>query len=170
MGWFSDFLKGLSGNNTIVVQSILPDVAKSEIKAGRLPVLKTDSIFISKGEKIHFIDKAVMIKEKKIRQYKTYSHGASGPSIFGGGVRTRLGAAYTKPIDQLEIEQYKGILYITNKRVIFVSKKQGFDKQHKYLSAATPYSNGVELQYGSTIYCLVIPDGKTIFKLLQLVH
>lgn len=49
-----------------VITSILPDVAKQEIMNGRLPILKTDNIFLKSGEVCHFIDKAIYEKKKPL--------------------------------------------------------------------------------------------------------
>ena len=42
-------------NKIPTVTSILPDAARQEILAGRLPILNTDKLFLKKGEKIHYI-------------------------------------------------------------------------------------------------------------------
>ena len=64
MGFF-DSLFG-NKNQIPIVTSILPDAARQEIIAGRLPILNTDKLFLKKGEKIHFIDKAVNMEQKKV--------------------------------------------------------------------------------------------------------
>lgn len=47
------FLDAIFGNNQPPrINSILPEVAKQEIRAGRLPILNTDSLFLKRGEKI----------------------------------------------------------------------------------------------------------------------
>ena len=58
MGLF-DALFG-NRNQIPTVTTILPDAARQEIIAGRLPILNTDKLFLKRGEKIHFIDKAVV--------------------------------------------------------------------------------------------------------------
>ena len=59
------FLDAIFGNNQPPrINSILPEVAKQEIRAGRLPILNTDSLFLKRGEKIHYIDKAIDIEIK----------------------------------------------------------------------------------------------------------
>ncbi len=62
MGFF-DVLFG-NKNQIPTVTSILPAAAKNEIISGRLPILNTDQLFLKRGEKIHFIDKAVNLEEK----------------------------------------------------------------------------------------------------------
>ena len=60
MGLF-DALFG-NRNQIPTVTTILPDAARQEINAGRLPILNTDKLFLKRGEKIHFIDKAVNLE------------------------------------------------------------------------------------------------------------
>lgn len=151
------------------VTTILPAAAEQEIKNGRLPRLNTDTIFTQKGEYIHYIDKAILLKDKTKKHYKTKNMGFSGPGLFKGD-RIHFGEAKAEPVEEIITEQFKGILYVTNKRVIFVNKDNGFDKAYRYLSAVTPYSNGIELQYGSTTYSLLVPDGAVlnqVFKILN---
>ena len=159
------FLDALFNKNQIpTVTTILPDAAKNEIWAGRLPILNTDNIFLKRGEKIHLIDKAINLEEKRVRQ--TVHHGHSGPGLFKG---TRYSHGYAKPIERIEYVQHRGILYITNQRVIFQAKEWGFDKTYRYLTAITPYSNAVELQFGNKTYQLIVNDGNTVYQALQLI-
>ena len=66
------FFDSLFGNKNQIptVTSILPDAARQEIIAGRLPILNTDKLFLKKGEKIHFIDKAVNMEQKKVKEFR----------------------------------------------------------------------------------------------------
>lgn len=159
------FFDNLFGVNQIpTVTTILPVAAKQEIMAGRLPILNTDNIFLKKGEKIHYLDKAINLEEKT---KKTYRHvGHSGPGLFKG---TRYNVGMGKPIESTELIQHKGILYITNQRIIFQAKEQGFDKTYRYLTAIQPYSNACEMQFGNKSYCMIVPDGNCLYKVLQLI-
>ena len=163
MGFF-DLFSGPQ-QTTPTVNSILPDVARKEIENGRLPQLKTENIFLKSGEYCCYIDKALLLVEKTT---KTYRHiGTSVPGLFKG---TRVNFGQGKPVEHTETVQFKGILYITNKRVILQSKENGFDKLHRYLTAIKPYSNGVELQYGNKTYSMVVPDGGLVEWVLKLVN
>ena len=73
------FFDSLFGNKNQIptVTSILPDAARQEIIAGRLPILNTDKLFLKKGEKIHFIDKAVNMEQKKVKEFR-HSGGSAG--------------------------------------------------------------------------------------------
>ncbi|GEM_PF-3182983 len=56
---------------------------------------------------------------------KTYCHvGHSVPGLFKG---TRYNVGVGKLIESTELIQHKGILYITNQRIIFQAKEQGIE-------------------------------------------
>ena len=158
-----DFFFGT--NNAPTVSSILPDLAKQEILAGRLPRLNTDNLFLKKGEYCCYIDKAILLVEKTRKVYR--SHGFSTPGIFDGN-RHNFGSGSAEEI--VETQPFKAILYITNQRIILQCKDHGFDKAYKYLSAVKPYSNGIELQYGSKTYSLVVPDGRIPYETIKIIQ
>lgn len=148
-----------------ISQSIFPMAAKKEIYECRLPQLRTDKIFLKKGEICCYIDKAILNTHIKRSVKQRVSH--STPGLFKG---TRITTSYGKPIEYDEMKQTRGILYITNKRIIFQAPQNAFDKPHSSLSAIQPYNNGVVLQYGSTNYELIVPDGAIIDSLLKLIN
>lgn len=63
------------------------------------------------------------------------------------GTRINLGNGRTDVVDNVQYETIRGILYITNKRIIFVGGFSGFDKRISDLIALTPYANCVEFQF-----------------------
>lgn len=150
---------------TQIMDSILPITAKNEIIASRLPQLNTTNIFLKNGEVCSYIDKALLNVHVKKRINRHVGH--SGPGLFKG---TRFHTGITTPYEYEDIKQQKGILYITNMRVIFQASENAFDKQHKYLSSVAPFSNAIVLQYGSTTYELVVPDGSIVNHVLKLVN
>lgn len=168
MGFF-DWLFGETQPQIPTVHSILPSVVTDEIRQGRLPHINADRLFVKRGEICHYADRAILIIEKKNRVYRTRNVGVSGPGLFKGN-RYHHGRAITTSEEEVETDQYQGILYITNKRIIFTSKTVGFDKQYRYLSAVKPYSNGIELQYGSTIYSIIVPDGAIAYAVIQMLQ
>ena len=160
------FFDALFGNNLLpTVSSILPDAAKQEIISGRLPVINTDHIFPKKGEKVHYIDKAINVEIKKTKIYVHY--GVSRPGLILHENRVNYGRG--RPIEKEENVYHKGILYITNQRIIFQAKENGFDKTFKYLTAFVPYSNGIELQFGNKSYTILVSDGSIVNQVLQLI-
>ena len=155
----------LNGNNIPHVNTILPDAAKQEILAGRLPRLNTDHIFLKRGEYCCYIDKAILL-EDKIK--KNYHHvGGSMPGLIDGN-RNNFGVGTTKEF--VETKQYKAILYITNQRIILECKDHGLDKTYKYLTSYKPYPNGIELQFGSKTCSLAVPDGDIPYRVIKIIQ
>lgn len=161
---FWDLLLG-SKNQLPTVTSILPGAARQEIIAGRLPILNTDKLFLKKEEKIHFIDKAVNMEQKKVKEYR--HSGFSTPGLFEGN---RYSRGRGRTVEHIELVQHRGILYVTNQRIVFQAKEWGFDKTYRYLTAITPYSNACELQFGSKSYCLIVADGSVLNHVLKLIQ
>ena len=162
MGLFDLFFQQ---NTTPTVSSILPEAAKLEIRAGRLPRLNTDNLFTKKGEYCCYIDKAILLVNKTKKVYK--SHGVSTPGLFKGN-RHNWGTGTSN--EYVETQEFKAILYITNQRIVLQCRDHGFDKAYKYLSAVKPYSNGIELQYGNKTYCLVVPDGTIPYEVIKIIQ
>lgn len=158
-----DILFG-GGNQVPTVTSILPVAARNEIMMGRLPILNTDNVFLKRGEKIHYIDKAVNLEEKIVKEYRHVGH--SSPGIFKGN---RWSSGRGKTIERTELVQHRGILYITNQRIIFQAKEWGFDKNYRYLTAITPYNNACEMQFGNKTYCMIVAEGDVLYQALQLI-
>ena len=104
---------------TPIVTTILPDIAKQEILRGRLPILKTNKIFLKNGEVCHYIDKAIYEKKTVRKRYVRRNTGYSVPGLFKG-TRINLGGGKTDVVDNVQYETIRGILYITNRRIIFV--------------------------------------------------
>ena len=99
MGFF-DALLG-NRNQVPVVTTILPDAARQEIIAGRLPILNTDTLFLKRGEKIHFIDKAINLEQKTVKEYR--HSGASAPGLFKG---TRWNTGRGRTVEHTEPVSY----------------------------------------------------------------
>ena len=160
------FFDALFGNQNQIptVTTILPDAARQEIIAGRLPILNTDKLFLKRGEKIHFIDKAINMEQKTVKEFRHV--GGSAPGLFEG---TRWSSGRGRTVEHTELVQHRGILYITNQRIVFQAKEWGFDKTYRYLTAITPYSDACEMQFGNKSYCMIVADGSVVNQVLQLI-
>lgn len=164
--WEDGTFDALFGNRNQIptVTTILPDAASQEIIAGRLPILNTDKLFLKRGEKIHFIDKAINMEQKTVKEFRHV--GGSTPGLFEG---TRWSSGRGRTVEHTELVQHRGILYITNQRIVFQATEWGFDKTYRYLTAITPYSNACEMQFGNKSYCMVVADGSVVNQVLQLI-
>lgn len=161
---FLDTLLGTQ-NQIPLVTSILPSAAKNEILAGRLPILNTDKLFLKRGEKIHFIDKAINLEQKTVKEYRHVGH--SSPGLINGN---RWSSGSGRTVEHTKFIQHRGILYITNQRIVFQASEWGFDKTYRYLTAITPYDNACEMQFGSKSYCMIVAEGSVVYQVLQLIR
>ena len=152
-----------------LITTILPDVAKQEILNGRLPILLTDKIFLKQNEVCHYIDKAIYEKKTVKKRYIRRNNGYRMPGLFKG-TNINIGNGYTDVDEDIQYDNFKGIIYLTNMRIIFVCSQMGFEKEIKDLVAATPYSNCIELQFKKETYKIFIPDGIVINKALHLIR
>lgn len=153
---------------TPTVPSILPDVARQQIYRGQLPILQPGNLFLKNGETCHFADRAIyekrIVNKKRVRKGTGYSM----PGLFKG-TRVHMGGGNTVTEDDVKYETIKGILYVTNKRIIFVGGSDGFDKKTDDLVAVTPYANCIELQFSKETLKLFVPDGNLPHTVLRLI-
>jgi hypothetical protein len=151
------------------IPSILPTAARNEIMNGRLPHVNPDKLFLKRGEICHYADRA-MLELSKTKKWVNSTHvGHSVPGLLKGN-RWNMGHTISTVEESPFVVNHKGILYITNKRIIFTSKNYGFDKQFQYLSSFCPYANAIELQYGSTLYRIFVPDGNVVANVIQMLQ
>lgn len=164
MGIFSSLF---GGNPPIkqppTLQSIFPTQARALVAQGKLPTLQTDKLVLGAGEVCHFVDMAAIVTEKKY--YKSERTGASYRVWKGFTMHT--GDSTSVPVT--EPEYTKGVLFFTNKRIVFVANKYGFDQKIAKLSAKSFYSDAVELQFGNKTYVLMLPDGDIAQSTLGLI-
>lgn len=152
---------------TPMILSILPGAAAQEIRQGRLPVLRTNKVFLKAGENCHYIDKAIYEKRIVRKRYVRKNSGYSTKGFFKG-TRFYTGNGVTEQQDNVTYEQYRGVLYITNQRIIFQGEQEGFTLKLDDLVAIEPYLNCIELQTSKAQYRLFIPDGNIVQTVLQL--
>lgn len=104
------------------------------------------------------------MEQKTVKEFRHV--GGSTPGLFEG---TRWSSGRGRTVEHTELVQHRGILYITNQRIVFQATEWGFDKTYRYLTAITPYSNACELQFGNKSYCMVVANGNITNQVLQLI-
>lgn len=167
MGFFSElFPNAVPINDNI--PAIMPQGAINQINNGIIPTMHTDKIMLVKGEACHFADRAIMMTEKVTRHFEGKSNGVS--VRLCKGVTYRTGRSKGTPVEEITIEKTKGLIYVTNKRIIFVADKNAFDKKYRYLTAVVPYTDGIKFQFGSKTYALLVPDGNALGNIINLIN
>lgn len=136
-----------------LLQRILPSQAVSKIYSGQLPDIQADKLVLKQGEKCRYVEMGAIVTQKKFtrrwnsgssrRIYKGHTH------YFGMG----------ESLPAYDLEFTKGYLYFTDKRIVFVASKNGFERKLDKISAITDYSDGISLQFGDKSYTILLPDG-----------
>lgn len=139
-----------------IMLSVLPGAALSAIQGGTLPTLNVNTLILSSGEACHFVDKSCLVTQKPVRHYQRKNSGMSFRVMKG--VTYHTGSGESHPIEQQIPVYTPGYLYITNKRIVFVAREKSFEKKLTNLTAITPYSDAVGLQFASKTYNLLLPN------------
>ena len=146
--------------------SVLPSAATSALYSGTLPNLNVNTLILSSGETCHFVDKSCLMTQKTVRHYQRKNRGMSFRVMKG--VTYHTGGGESHPIEQQVPVYTPGYLYITNKRVIFVAREKSFEKKLTSLTAITPYSDAIGLQFASKTFNLLLPIAYMAQRTLEL--
>lgn len=161
---FHLLVMGLFNDN---IPAIMPAGAIDQINKGILPKITTDNIILTDGEECHFAERAILVTEKIEKHYEGTSNGISVRIIKN--VTYRTGKRKGKPVEQVVQEKTKGLVYITNKRIIFLAGKNAFEKKYSTLTAYAPYSNAINLQFGTKTFNLMVPNGAAISRVISMI-
>ncbi|GAA0076219.1 hypothetical protein UT300005_05970 [Clostridium sp. CTA-5] len=129
-----------------------------------LPMVQ-GNIILKQNEICHYCDNALLRKIKN--KVVGYSGGGAGMSFrIAKGITYRSSGSKRIPIRKNIAEDYIGILNITNKRVIFIGEK-GFSHNINTLVSVIPYSDAIEMQFGSKNYIIMTNNGNYIYQIIQ---
>lgn len=167
MGIFSDLFSPEKNSVSESIPPIMPAGAITQINNGILPIMNTDKIMLTKGEECHFAERAILVTEKVSKRYEGRSNGYS--IKLSKHVTYRVGKNNGRPVEEITEEKTKGLIYVTNKRIIFLSDKNAFDKKYSALTACMPYSNAVKLQFGTKTFTLMLPDGGAFANVITMI-
>lgn len=162
MGIISNLLGYVTPEQPPQLKSIYPIAATNKVMSGMLPIISADKIILLPNETCHFVDVATIVTKKTRR--KTFHTGGSY-RVFKG-YTAHLGQSQSVPIE--ESHYTNGILYVTNQRVIFVARENGFDKKIKTITAITPYNNAISLQFSGKSQTLLIPSAIALNAVLNM--
>ena len=170
MGFFDLFFgQPQAQNNTPIIFSNMDQDAKDTIERGQFPSIDTSEIYLQKNEVCYYADNARLMNEKTVKDYMRKLSGVQMPPILG----LHVGYGKYQKVqtgEHVEREFFDGRLFVTNKRMIFLEKEQGFDKRHTSISSIKAYSNAIEIQYGARTYSIFVPDGYLLNDLFEMLH
>ena len=134
------------------------------------PVIPTNDIYLQSGEKCYFKGIIQLVETKVQKDYIHKSLGRSTPGLLKGN-RWGSSVSWRKEIgEHTEAQYFTGILYVTNKRSIFVEKTKGYDKRHTSISAISEFSDGLEIQYGSKTFVIMTEAANRLYELYDKLH
>lgn len=150
------------------LESLVPQRVSNQIMSGQLPKFNPSTIILGQNESCHFMDRAALAIKKTEKSYQSRRNGRSYRLTKGFTIHSSN--ANTKPVVQEWYEYKIGIVFVTNKRIIFVSPENGFEKKVRNLTAVIPYSNAVSLQFNSQILTLMLPQAQFFAEVLRMIH
>ena len=148
--------------------SVLPETAVSLINSGQLPTLNVPTLMLNTDEKCHYVDKACLLVSKTVVTHYDGTRGGMSVDIMKG-LTLHGGKSTTIPVRENVTDIAPGYLYITNKRIVFASKDNAFEKTVGSLTSMTPYSNAIGLQFGNMVHNLLLPTPIQAFAAIKLI-
>ena len=148
--------------------SLVPQRISNEIMTGQLPKFNPSTIMLAQNEICHFMDKAALAVKKTEKSYQSHRHGSSYRVTKGFTLHSSTGN--TKPVVQEWYEYKEGVIFVTNKRIIFVAPDNGFENKIRNLTAVIPYSDAISLQFSSQTITIMLPQAHLMANVLQMIQ
>ncbi len=168
IGWIIDIFKELFGKENNNNKSLMTKESISMIDEGRLPNIAISNLNLSKDEICHYADIGYTFKDKIITT--GYTGKSSGVSLrLMKGLTYRTGGSGGKAIRETQRTTYKGVIYITNKRVIYSSTNECFDKTFDKITSVIEAKDGIILQIGSSSYSIILNTHSEFIKVFNMV-
>lgn len=125
------------------------------IRRGELPIIHNTPVILAPGEVAHLSLNATRLITKNKAVGRT--GGGSGVSFrVAKGVSVRTGGGASKTIYEDVTSTYKGMLIVTNQRIIFINSQQGFEHKLSSVSSLFVDKANVELQVKSKSYTFIV--------------
>ncbi len=139
---------------------------------GYLLPLTNTQIALQKKEECYMGFPAELLEDKTITTgYKHINHGLSMP--ITKGIRYKAGTGYSMPVRERVTTSYRGTIYLTDRRIIFVGGKGSFNINfaNGKLLSFTPYRNGIDFIVEGWVYTInFLPLPGNLFSINQMVE
>jgi len=167
IGWIIDIFKEIFGTNN-KNKSLMSKDTLEMINNDLLPNIIAPNLNMTENEICCYMEKGYTFKDKTITT--GYTGKNSGVSIrVMKGLTYRTGATGGKAIRETQRTTYTGTLYITNKRVVYTSTNECFDKTFDKITSITEAKDGVILQIGSSSYSIILDTHSEFIKVFNMV-
>lgn len=136
---------------------------------GELPQLKQSNLILKSDEYCCFIGDGKTYKSKTVTT--GYVSNRTGGSVrIMKGLTYHTGNSMSHAIRETQTLTFNGTIYITNKRIIYVSTEgEGFDKAIDKISSVEELQDGIMIQIGSKTYMIELDTHVLFMQVLSLV-
>lgn len=138
------------------------------IASGTLPEMQKAPIIPAEGEVVHFYAPAGRYITKKKAVGRTGSGGGISVRI-AKGVSLRSGGGASTTIYDNVTDGFIGQVVLTNQRIVFIAKQNGFECKLKSISAITKEDDATMIQSGAKTYRLIVEKQGYFDKALSMV-
>lgn len=167
IGWFIDIFKELFGTTNNMKKSLMTRETLNMINDGVLPNISVPNLNMSENEICHFADIGHTFKDKIVTT--GYTGKSNGVSIkIMDGLTYRTGGSGGKAIRETQRTTYTGTLYITNRRIIYTSNNECFDKTFDKVTSIVEAKDGIILQIGSISYSIILETHSEFVKVFNM--
>ncbi len=157
-GWIIDTIKAFANLNCESPTLYTP------LKS--LPVLTPNGLVLKENEICHYQGSAHT--EKTSSRIAGYTSQHKGGSVrIARGLSVHTGGTERQAVRETLTEKSRGILYITNKRIIFIAPKNAFDKSLSSLSAYIPSQEHMTFLFGNQSFDLITADSFRIRNIID---
>lgn len=134
-----------------------------------LPRLNPSNLILQNDEYCCFMDDGKTFKQKTITT--GYVNKRQGGSVrIMKGVSYHAGSGHSEAVRETQTEIFDGTIYITNKRLIYVSKGgDSFDKAIPKLTSVEEAEDGVIIQIGSKTYSIILDTHVLFMQVFSIV-
>lgn len=151
------------GNGTYMTEQEL-----QQIQGGVLPALASVPVVLGEGEVAHFFAPARRYVTKKKAVGRTGSGGGVSVRV-AKGVSVRSGGGASQTVYDDVTDAFDGLAVLTNRRIVFLAKQNGFDCKLSTISAILPEGDGLMIQAGAKNYRLTVAQQGYFSKALDMV-
>lgn len=160
IGWMVDTIKAFLYSP----QNSTPISFHKTLQA--LPVITPSGLILKPDELCHYQGAAHTEKtSSRIAGYTTQHVG--GSVRIAKGMSIRSGGNQRRAVRETLTETSNGILYVTNKRLVFIATKNAFDKSLTALSAYVPNQGHITLLFGNQSFDLITSDAFRIGEIID---
>lgn len=139
---------------------------KKDIETNGLPILSLETLQLTKNEVCHFAGDAYFCKIKQ--ETVGYEYGSRGVSFrLMKGVSFRVGNHKGHHIKQEIIDKTDGLIYLTNKKIIFTAIKNSSVIKYKDIINLSATDNMLQLQTEKKTYLFQVVDSLTFMVILE---